>query len=89
MVERQIKVTNSLGVHARPAAKIVQAANQFKSEIRLITQSAQADAKSILNVLMLGATFDTPITISASGVDESEAVDSIAALFTQKFNEEQ
>ncbi len=89
MVERQIKVTNSLGVHARPAAKIVQAANQFKSEIRLITRGAQADAKSILNVLMLGATFDTPITISASGVDESEAVDSIAALFTQKFNEEQ
>ncbi len=88
MVERQIKVINSLGVHARPAAKIVQAANQYKSVIKLISENGQADAKSILNVLMLGATCDTAITISASGIDEIEAVDSIAALFAQKFDEE-
>jgi phosphocarrier protein len=88
MVELQIKVINTLGVHARPAAKIVQTANQYKSEIRLITANAQANAKSILNVLMLAAICNTPITISASGIDEREAADSIAALFAQKFDEE-
>ncbi len=88
MVELQIKVMNSLGVHARPAAKIVQTANQYKSEIRLVTANTQADAKSILNVLMLAAIFNTPITIRASGIDEREAADSIAALFTKKFDEE-
>ncbi|MGA3050394.1 MAG: HPr family phosphocarrier protein [Chitinispirillaceae bacterium] len=88
MVELQIKVTNTLGLHARPAAKIVQTANQYKSEILLITANAQADAKSILNTLMLAAIFNTPITIRASGIDEREAADSIATLFAQKFDEE-
>jgi phosphocarrier protein len=88
MVERQIIVTNKLGIHARPAARIVQTANQYKSDIRLITATDQADAKSILNVLMLCALVDTPVTIRATGADEKEAVEAVAALFADKFGEE-
>ena len=88
MLEREIKVINTLGVHARPASKIVQTANKFKSRISLIKDGATADAKSILHVMMLGANFDSPVTIRASGEDEKEAVDAIAALFEQKFNED-
>jgi phosphocarrier protein HPr len=88
MVEREIKVTNSLGIHARPASKIVQMANRYKSKISLFRDKTVADAKSILHVMMLGANFDTSVTIQASGDDEREAVDAIAALFEQKFNEE-
>ena len=88
MVEREIKVINTLGVHARPASKIVQTANKYKSTISLCRGTTTADAKSILNVMMLGANYDTSITIRASGVDEREAVDAIASLFELKFNEE-
>ena len=88
MLEREIKVINTLGVHARPASKVVQTANKFKSRISLFKDSAMADAKSILHVMMLGANFDSKITIRASGEDEKEAVDAIVALFEQKFNEE-
>jgi phosphocarrier protein len=88
MLEREIKVINTLGVHARPASKIVQTANKFKSRISLLKDMVTADAKSILHVMMLGANFDSQVTIRASGEDEKEAVDAIAALFEKKFNEE-
>lgn len=88
MVERAIRVSNTLGVHARPASKIVQAANGFKSEIRIVNTMGEADAKSILHVMMLGATYDSAVTIRASGVDEQEAADAIAGLFARNFDEE-
>jgi phosphocarrier protein HPr len=88
MVEREIKVINTLGVHARPSSKIVQTANRYKSKISLCKDGNAADAKSILHVMMLGADYDSLVTIRASGEDEKEASDAIAALFEQKFNEE-
>lgn len=88
MVERNIKVINSLGVHARPSSKIVQTANRYKSRISLCKDNITADAKSILHVMMLGANYDSMVTICASGEDEKEAVGAVAALFEQKFNEE-
>jgi phosphocarrier protein HPr len=86
--ERQIKVINALGVHARPASKIVQTANKFKSKILLYKDNSTADAKSILHVMMLGANFEAMITIRATGDDELAAVEAIAALFANKFDEE-
>ena len=88
MIEREIKVINALGVHARPASKIVQTANKFASKISITKDRACADAKSILHVMMLGANFDSAITIKASGQDEKEAIDAIASLFEQKFGED-
>jgi phosphocarrier protein HPr len=88
MMEREIQVVNTLGIHARPASKIVQTANRFKSKICLVKDKATADAKSVLNVMMLGAGFESQVTIRASGEDEKEAIDAMAALFAQKFNEE-
>lgn len=87
MLERDIKVTNALGIHARPASKIVQTANKFKSKIWLIKDKATADAKSILHVMMLGANFDTIVTVRVSGEDETEAIAAIATLFANKFDE--
>jgi phosphocarrier protein HPr len=88
MIKRQIKVTNGLGVHARPASKIVQAAGAFVSKITLSKESTVADGKSILHVMMLGANFGSTITISASGEDEEKAVTAITELFERKFDEE-
>jgi phosphocarrier protein HPr len=88
MVERQIKVINALGIHARPASKIVQTANGFASQISLIKDTTRADAKSILHVMMLGANFGSTVTIKASGNDEDQAVEAVAALFERKFDED-
>jgi len=88
MVEREIKVVNALGIHARPASKIVQTANTFTSKITLMKDTTNADAKSILHVMMLGANFGSSIRIKASGNDEKQAVEAIALLFERKFDED-
>ncbi len=79
---------NSLGIHARPASMIVQTAIKFKSQVSIVKEGTTADAKSIMNVLMLGAECGTTVTIRASGPDEQDAVEAVALLFDQKFKEE-
>lgn len=88
MVERSVKVTNQLGIHARPASMIVQWANKFTSKIWIEKDGIPADAKSIMNVMMLAAAHGSDVIIRASGEDEEEAVGAIEALFHKKFNEE-
>ena len=88
MVERQIKVTNARGIHARPASLIAQTSTKFKSDITLTKDGTSADAKSIMNVMILAATQNSEVIIRASGEDENEAVDAIVELFKKNFNEE-
>jgi phosphocarrier protein HPr len=88
MIERQIKVINALGIHARPASMIVQTAVKFKSNIWLVKDGANADAKSIMSVMMLAAAVNSTVTIRATGNDEEDAITAIASLFEQKFKEE-
>ncbi len=87
MTEKIVKVTNSLGIHARPASMIVRAASQYSSSIFLEKDGVNADAKSIMNVMMLAAGCDSSVTIRADGEDENEALAAIAELFETKFNE--
>jgi phosphocarrier protein HPr len=88
LVERTIQVINKLGLHARPAAMLVQKASKFKSEIRLKKDDIEANAKSILSVMMLAAEVGSLVTIKAEGEDEQEAVDALTQLFEEKFREE-
>lgn len=88
MVERQIDVVNSLGIHARPSSLIVKTAQRFKSAVSVVKNGAVADAKSIMSVMMLAATCGSTVTIRASGADETEAVDAVVELFKRKFDEE-
>ncbi|MBD3344328.1 MAG: HPr family phosphocarrier protein [Chitinivibrionales bacterium] len=88
MIERDIPVINSLGIHARPASMIVETANKFKSAVTLEKDGISADAKSIINVMMLAAAFKSTVKVRASGEDEEEAVEAIARLFEEKFHEE-
>jgi phosphocarrier protein HPr len=88
LVERKIQVTNKLGLHARPAAMLVQNASKFKSEIRLKKEDVEANAKSILSVMMLAAEVGSFVTVKAQGEDEEQAVETIAKLFEEKFGEE-
>jgi phosphocarrier protein len=88
MIQKNVQVINTLGIHARPAAMIMQTASKFASSVEIIKNGAKADAKSIMSVMMLAAAKGTDITIKADGEDAESAVDAIIDLFNNKFNEE-
>lgn len=88
MLEVEVMITNKLGLHARPAAKLVQTASKFESNIVLIKENLEVNAKSIMGVMMLAAEMGTTIIIRAEGPDEKEAVNEVAHVFNAKFGEE-
>jgi len=88
MVEKEITVVNSLGIHARPSSLIVQTAQKFRSSISIVKSGASADAKSIMSVMMLAATCGSKVTIRTNGEDEGAAAEAIMDLFMRKFDEE-
>jgi phosphocarrier protein len=88
MVEKIITVSNRAGIHARPAALIVQTTKNFNCNIFFEKGRDQINAKSIMGVITLGAAFGTEIKIIAEGEDEETAVSMIARLFESKFEEE-
>lgn len=87
MKVEQIVITNKLGLHARAAAKLVQLSNQFHADIRLEKDGQTADAKSIMDVLMLTGTKDSEVTVSVEGRDEDTALKEVVRLFQDKFGE--
>jgi phosphocarrier protein len=88
MREQKVTIRNRAGIHARPAALLVQTANQFSSEIFFEKNSEKINAKSIMGIITLGATYKSEITIIADGPDDKEAVEALATLFENKFEEE-
>lgn len=88
ILERTIKITNTLGIHVRPAAQLAETANKYEADIMIIKGSLQANAKSIIELLSLGAPGGTTIMIRASGKDAQAAVEAIHSLFESKFGEE-
>jgi phosphocarrier protein len=87
MPEVKIIVNHKVGLHARPAATFVKAANQFKSNIQVATAERSVNAKSILSVLTLGVNQGTEITINAEGEDAETALQALVALVEDNFGE--
>ena len=88
MITRDLQVLNKLGLHARAAAKVVFIANKFASNITLEKDNKQADARSIMKILMLSASKDSVINITIQGNDEIQAMNSLEKLFHNKFDED-
>jgi phosphocarrier protein HPr len=88
MTERTVTIRNRAGIHARPSALIAQTAVGFKSRIWLEKAGNRINAKSIMGIITLGASYGTPVLILAEGEDEALAVSAIATLFESGFNEE-
>ncbi|CAN5443404.1 HPr family phosphocarrier protein [soil metagenome] len=89
MLERSVRITNALGLHARAAAQLVRKANRFKCRV-LVTRydsGVSANAKSLLSVLHLAAAFGVEIKITTNGEDELDAIDAIEKLFVDGFGE--
>ena len=87
MIEREVTITNQLGLHARASAKLVQLLQGFKSNVFLIYRGREVNAKSIMGVMMLAAGVGNQIVLRADGVDEQAAMDALADLFARKFDE--
>ncbi|MFP4152861.1 MAG: HPr family phosphocarrier protein [Alkalispirochaeta sp.] len=88
MIKKDVVVKNRAGIHARPAALIVQTASQFSSQIEFKNDHETINAKSIMGIITLGASYNSTITISADGEDEEQAVDRLVELFEKRFEEE-
>jgi phosphocarrier protein len=89
---RDIIVSNSLGLHARPAMQFVDRANQFNSRVTVSKGGEEpysADGKSVMQMIILAATQGTPLTIEAEGDDAETAVEELSRLFKEKFGEEE
>jgi phosphocarrier protein HPr len=87
MPEREVKIVNKLGIHARPAAEIVKTAGKFKSSVTIIRDDLEVNAKSIMGVMMLAAEFGATIMLRAIGEDADAALDALTAVIANKFGE--
>jgi phosphotransferase system HPr (HPr) family protein len=89
MIQRTLLIQTRLGLHARAAAKLVRVASSFQSSVvlRRLDGDTNADAKSILSVLMLAASRGTKLEASVEGLDEEAAMNAIEKLFAEGFGE--
>ena len=88
MITKKLTVQNKLGLHARAAAKVVSTANEFESTIIITKDKKNADARSIMKLLMLSASQGSRISVEVDGVDQKDAMKSIEKLFNNKFDEQ-
>ena len=87
MLERQITISNKLGLHARASAKLVQPLHGFQSSVFLVHRGKEVNAKSIMGVMMLAAGLGSVLTLRADGADEESALQALVELFERKFDE--
>jgi phosphocarrier protein HPr len=87
MLERDIVVSNRLGLHARASAKLVQLVAGFKATVWLLSKGREVNAQSIMGVMMLAAGMGTGLTVRADGEDEEAALSAVIDLFDRKFDE--
>jgi len=87
MPEREVKIINKLGIHARPAAEIVKTAGKFKCDITIVRDDLEVNAKSIMGVMMLAAENGATIALRAIGDDAEAALDALSAVIANKFGE--
>ena len=85
--EREVKILNKNGLHARPASEIVKTAAKFKSEIVIQRDELEVNGKSIMGVMMLAAECGSTLTVRATGEDAEAAVGAIEKLVANRFGE--
>ena len=88
MLEEVITIQNGLGLHARPAAKLVRETAKYESEVVLIKDGLEVNGKSIMGVMMLAAERGSTLTVRVQGPDEDQAMTDILDLFQTRFGEE-
>ena len=86
-MKHDILIINKLGLHARASTKLTQTASQFKSDIWIERNGRRVNAKSIMGVMMLAASKGSTVSLEATGVDESAAIEALVELINNRFGE--
>jgi len=87
VIRREVEIVNKLGLHARAAARFVNVASGFAAEILVRRDGTEVNGKSIMGVMMLAAARGTRLELVADGPDEQEAIDRLAELIANRFDE--
>ncbi|WP_343183592.1 HPr family phosphocarrier protein [Buchnera aphidicola] len=83
MLQKKIKIKSKNGLHTRPAAQLVQEAKKYNSDITIISNGKEANAKSLFKLQTLGLTQGSNIILSINGIDEQKAMNEIS-IFMKK-----
>jgi phosphocarrier protein len=87
MQEREIKIMNRLGLHARAAVKLVSLSSKYVSSVVLVVNGRRANARHLIAVLLLSAGMGAQVSIRTSGPDEVEAMNAVTRLISNGFGE--
>ena len=87
MARLKVELINRLGLHARAAAKFVHTASRFSAEVLVRLNDEEVNGKSILGLLLLAAPCGSMLTITASGNDETGAIEALDILIRERFGE--
>lgn len=87
MAKKTLTIINRLGLHARAAARFVQVASGFESEISVVHATKEVNGKSIMGMMMLAAGKGSDIQIIATGRDEETALEQLESLVADRFGE--
>jgi len=87
-VAKEFTILNRLGLHARPSAMFVKAANRFKAEVWVEKDGEQVNGKSIMGLMMLAAGQGSKLLVTCDGGDAEQALAEIEALISRRFDEE-
>ena len=87
-ISEVIPVTNKLGIHARPAAALVNTVLRFQSDVYISFNGSRVNAKSIMGLLTLAATCGSRLTVTCTGPDAKEAMQAVRDIFAAGFNEQ-
>lgn len=87
MLTTKLKINNKTGLHAHPAALLAQCAGKFVSKITIEKDGMEVDGKSIMGLMLLQASFNTEIAVSADGSDEKDAITAISDLVLAGFKQ--
>jgi phosphocarrier protein len=87
VIERELDVTNRLGLHARASARLVQVLSGFRCNATLCAKGREVNAKSIMGVMLLAAGPGSTVLLRVDGEDEAAAAAAVMDLFERKFDE--
>ena len=81
--QREVRISNELGLHARPAAQFVKRANKFRSEIWVVGEGKRYSATSLIDILRANLDCGASATLEAHGIDADEAIDELEKLLAE------
>lgn len=89
MLQRDVTIENKLGMHLRAAAVFIETANKFSCDVHLRKNERTVNAKSIMGLMTLAATYGSTVTIITEGASELEALEALTALVKNRFGEKE